>query len=77
LLLQTGASVTLVARRQEKLDGAHKTFDTRDNVRTFQCDLTIKEDIDRLIRYIIDDQGLTFSLKILRSMKSAFQNHPV
>lgn len=49
LLVQAGASVTLVARRQEKLDGAHKTFDTPDNVRTFRCDLTIKEDIDRLI----------------------------
>lgn len=57
LLVQAGASVTLVARRQEKLDGAHKTFDTPDNVRTFRCDLTIKEDIDRLIRYISEEMA--------------------
>ena len=57
LLVQAGASVTLVARRQEKLDGARKTFDTPDNVRTFRCDLTIKEDIDRLIRYISEEMA--------------------
>ena len=52
LLVEAGASVTLVGRRQEKLDGARKTFDTPDNVRTFRCDLTRREDVDRLIPYI-------------------------
>ncbi len=55
LLVEEGASVTLVGRNQEKLDGARETFDTPDNVSTFQCDLTKKEDIDRLIRYIAEE----------------------
>ena len=55
LLVDAGASVTLVGRRQEKLDGARETFDTPDNVRTFRCDLTKKEDVDRLIRYIAEE----------------------
>jgi NAD(P)-dependent dehydrogenase (short-subunit alcohol dehydrogenase family) len=57
LLAQAGASVTLVARRQEKLDGALKTFATPGHVRTFRCDLTIKEDCDRLIRYISEEMA--------------------
>ncbi len=55
LLVGAGASVTLVSRRQEKLDGARETFETPDNVRTFQCDLTNKEDVDSLIRYIAEE----------------------
>ena len=55
LLVEAGASVTLVGRRQEKLDGARETFDTSDNVHTFRCDLTNKEDVDRLIRYIAEE----------------------
>ena len=55
LLVAAGASVTLVGRRQEKLDRARETFDTPDSVRTFQCDLTKKEDVDRLIRYIAEE----------------------
>jgi len=55
LLVEAGASVTLVGRRQEKLDGARETFDPPDNVRTFRCDLTNKEDVDRLIRYIAEE----------------------
>jgi len=55
LLVEAGASVTLVSRRQEKLDGARETFETPDNVRTFQCDLTNKEDVDSLIRYIAEE----------------------
>ncbi len=47
--------MTLVGRRQEKLDGARETFDTPDNVRTFRCDLTSKEDVDRLIRHIAEE----------------------
>jgi NAD(P)-dependent dehydrogenase (short-subunit alcohol dehydrogenase family) len=55
LLVEAGASVTLVGRRHEKLDGARETFDNPDNVRTFRCDLTKKEDVDRLIRYIAEE----------------------
>ena len=55
LLVDEGASVTLVGRRQEKLDGARETFDTPDNVRTFRCDLTKKEDVDRLVRYVAEE----------------------
>lgn len=55
LLVDAGASVTLVGRRQEKLDGARETFDTPDNVRTFRCDLTKKEDVDRLVRYVAEE----------------------
>ena len=52
LLVESGASVTLIGRRQQKLDAARETFDTPDSTSTFRCDLTRKEDVDRLIRYI-------------------------
>ena len=55
LLVEAGASVALVGRRQEKLDSARDTFDTPDNVRTLRCDLTSKEDVDRLIHYIAEE----------------------
>lgn len=55
LLAEGGASVTLVGRRQEKLDSARKTFNTPDNVGTFRCDLTSKKDVDRLISYIDEE----------------------
>ena len=55
LLVEAGASVTLVGRRQDKLDGAREAFATPDNVRTFQCDLTSREDVDRLIPYIAEE----------------------
>ena len=55
LLVEAGASVTLVGRRQEKLDSARETFETPDNVRTFQCDLTSREDVDRLSRHIAEE----------------------
>ena len=55
LLTEAGASVTLVGRRQEKLDGARQAFETPDKVHTFRCDLTKKEDVDRLIRHIAEE----------------------
>ncbi len=55
LLVESGASVTLIGRRQQKLDAARATFDTPDSTSTFRCDLTRKEDVDRLIRYIGDE----------------------
>jgi NAD(P)-dependent dehydrogenase (short-subunit alcohol dehydrogenase family) len=55
LLVESGASVTLVGRRQQKLDAARETLDTPGSTSTFRCDLTRKEDVDRLIRYIGDE----------------------
>ena len=55
LLVESGASVTLVGRRQQKLDAARETFDTPDSTSTFRCDLTRQEDVDRLVRYIGDE----------------------
>ncbi|MEN8690686.1 MAG: SDR family NAD(P)-dependent oxidoreductase, partial [Desulfobacterales bacterium] len=45
LLVEEGASVTLVGRRQEKLDAARETFDNPNNVSTFRCNLTNKGDV--------------------------------
>ena len=55
MLFRSGASVRLVGRRQKKLDSARETFDTPDNVRACQCDLTKEDDVDRLIRYIAEE----------------------
>jgi NAD(P)-dependent dehydrogenase (short-subunit alcohol dehydrogenase family) len=55
LLAAEGASVTLVGRRQEKLDAARETFDTPDKVKTYCCDLTNKGDLDKLILYISEE----------------------
>jgi NAD(P)-dependent dehydrogenase (short-subunit alcohol dehydrogenase family) len=55
LLVNAGASVTLVGRHREKLEGARKTFDTPDKVHTFQCDLTKMGDVDRLVRHVRDE----------------------
>jgi len=51
-LVHAGASVTLVGRRQEKLEGAREGFDTPDKVHTFQCDLTRKDDVGSLLRHV-------------------------
>lgn len=55
LLVAAGASVTLVGRRQEKLDRARESFDASDKVSTFQCELTDKEEVNRLTRYIAEE----------------------
>lgn len=55
LLVKEGASVTLVGRRQEKLDAARETFGTPGKVSTFRCDLTNKGDVDKLIQYISEE----------------------
>jgi NADP-dependent 3-hydroxy acid dehydrogenase YdfG len=44
------ASVTIVGRRLEKLEGARETFDAPDKVHTLRCDLTIKDELGGLIR---------------------------
>lgn len=55
LLVHAGASVTLVGRRQAKLQGARETFDTPDKVHTFQCDITRKNELDSLVRHVRDE----------------------
>lgn len=52
LLVGAGALVTLVGRHQEKLEQARKTFQRPDKVDTFRCDLTKKDDLDRLIHFV-------------------------
>jgi NAD(P)-dependent dehydrogenase (short-subunit alcohol dehydrogenase family) len=54
LLVRAGASVTIVGRQKEKLEGARKTFDTPGKVHTFPCDLVKKDEVDSLIRHIRD-----------------------
>jgi hypothetical protein len=55
LLVEEGASVTLVGRQQEKLDAARDTFEKPNKVSTFQCDLTTKGDVDKLIQHIAEE----------------------
>ena len=55
LLAAEGASVTLVGRRQEKLDNARETFDRPEKVKTYCCDLTNKEHLDKLILHISEE----------------------
>lgn len=55
LLVQAGASVTLVGRSGDKLEGARETIDASDAVKTFRCDLTSNEDVDELMRHIGDE----------------------
>lgn len=55
LLVHAGASVTIVGRRQEKLEGVRESFDSPDNVHIFQCDLTKKDDVGRMVRHVRDE----------------------
>jgi NAD(P)-dependent dehydrogenase (short-subunit alcohol dehydrogenase family) len=55
LLVESGASVTLVGRSQEKLDHARKTLEPVGKVHTFRCDITRKDDLNRLIRHVDDE----------------------
>lgn len=52
LLVDAEAVVTLIGRRQEKLDRARKTLGVPEKVRTFRCDLTNQKEVDSLIRYV-------------------------
>lgn len=51
LLVHAGASVTIVGRLPEKLRTACETFDFPDKVKTYRCDLTVKDELDGLIRH--------------------------
>ncbi len=55
LLVESGALLTLVGRNQEKLNHARKTLEPIGKVHTFRCDLTRKDDLNRLIRHVDDE----------------------
>lgn len=55
LLVSQGALVTIVGRHKEKLDRARETFSAPEKVHTFGCDLTKKDDVDRLVSYVQDE----------------------
>ncbi len=55
LLVQAGVSVTIVGRRLEKLKTARETFKLPDKVNTFSCDLTLKDELDGLIRHVREE----------------------
>jgi NAD(P)-dependent dehydrogenase (short-subunit alcohol dehydrogenase family) len=73
LLVEAGASVTLVGRSQEKLDGARETFSAPDKVRTFRCNLVHKEDLARLIGYV---EGEMKDVKYLVNAAGVFSPKP-
>jgi NAD(P)-dependent dehydrogenase (short-subunit alcohol dehydrogenase family) len=73
LLVEAGASVTLVGRSQEKLDGARETFSAPDKVRTFRCNLVHKEDLERLIGYV---EGEMKDVKYLVNAAGVFSPKP-
>jgi NAD(P)-dependent dehydrogenase (short-subunit alcohol dehydrogenase family) len=52
LLVDAGASVTLVGRRREKLERARETLDSPDRVHIFQCDLSNKDDVECLVLHV-------------------------
>lgn len=52
MLLDTGGSVTLVARNKRKLDQAQESLGAPGRVNTFQCDLNLNEEVEYLIAHI-------------------------
>lgn len=52
LLVAAGASVTLVGRSRQKLESARATCGTPGKVHPFACDLTRKEDLQRLLDHV-------------------------
>jgi NAD(P)-dependent dehydrogenase (short-subunit alcohol dehydrogenase family) len=73
LLVHAGASVTIVGRRLEKLEGARETFDAPDKVHTLRCDLTIKDDLGGLIRHV---RGEMKDVKYLINAAGVFSPKP-
>ena len=73
LLVHAGASVTIVGRRPEKLEGARETFDAPDKVHTLRCDLTIKDDLGGLIRHV---RGEMKDVKYLINAAGVFSPKP-
>ncbi len=55
LLLEEGASVTLVGRRPEKLDSARETLGHSDRVDVMRTDLASNSDVDQLVQRVRHD----------------------
>jgi NAD(P)-dependent dehydrogenase (short-subunit alcohol dehydrogenase family) len=61
LLVNAGVAVTLVGKRQDKLDGAHDQLAAPGRVSTFRCDLAQAAEVDRLVRHVRDGmQGIRY-----------------
>ena len=54
LLLKSGAFVTIVGSRKEKLDHALKTLGADSKLQAFQCDLRRDADVERLVRHVAE-----------------------
>lgn len=54
LLVQAGATVTLVGHQKEKLEKVREFFITPNKVRIFPCDLTRKGEVDHLLQHVRD-----------------------
>lgn len=55
LLLEEGASVTLVGRRPGKLDSARETLGRSDRVNVIRADLASDSDVDQLVQRVSND----------------------
>jgi NAD(P)-dependent dehydrogenase (short-subunit alcohol dehydrogenase family) len=55
LLVNAGASVTLVGRQQEKLEGARDSLAAPARVRIFRCDLGKRNEVEGLVRHVHDE----------------------
>ena len=55
LLLDEGASVTLVGRRPEKLDSAREMLGHSDRVKVIRADLASHSDVDQLVQRVRND----------------------
>jgi len=55
LLLEDGASVTLVGRRPEKLDSARDVLGDSERVRVIRADLASDSDVDQLVQRVRND----------------------
>jgi NAD(P)-dependent dehydrogenase (short-subunit alcohol dehydrogenase family) len=55
LLVNAGASVTMVGRQVEKLKTARETFEVPEKVNIYRCDLTVKDELGGLIRHVRDE----------------------
>jgi NAD(P)-dependent dehydrogenase (short-subunit alcohol dehydrogenase family) len=55
LLVNAGASVTMVGRQVEKLKTARETFEVPEKVNIYRCDLTVKDELGGLTRHVRDE----------------------
>ncbi len=73
LLLEEGASVTLVGRRREKLDRAREMLGSPAKVKVLRADLANTDDVDELIRRVADEMA---DLRYLVNAAGVFSPKP-